>query len=274
MGMAERRSRGEAASLGFWANTGAIHSMEREHAHADIELNFLYHGRVRYFFNGRFQEMPVGKLTAFWAAIPHRVVDSTAESLFGWVCVPLAQFLRYDLSQVATKRLLAGEFIVDPNEDPEDALRLRRWTADCERKDPYDIQSVALEVEARIRRLMRAGGTARHHVSLGASGRVEEIASWIGEHYREELTLATIGAAVGLHPNYAMSLFRSTCGMSVWRYVTRLRLAHAQRLLATTERTALAIAMDSGFGSLNRFYEAFRKEFAMPPGEFRKRNRT
>jgi len=272
--MAQQRMRGEAASLGFWANTGPIHQMEREHAHADIELNFLYHGRVRYFFNGRFQDMPVGRMTAFWAAIPHRVVDSASESSFGWVCVPLAQFLRYDLSQAATKRLLAGEFIIDQGEDPEDAPRLRRWTEDCERKDAYDIQSVALEVEARIRRLLRAGGTSRQHVSLGASGRVEEIAGWIGAHYREELTVAMIGAAVGLHPNYAMTLFRSTCGMSVWRYVTRLRLAHAQRLLATTERTALAIAMDSGFGSLNRFYEAFRKEFAMPPGEFRKRNRT
>ncbi len=57
---------------------------------------------------------------------------------------------------------------------------------------------------------------------------------WIGRHYQEDIALAQIGREVGLHPNYAMSLFRAACGMSVWSYVTRLRLAHAQRLLATT----------------------------------------
>ena len=125
-----------------------------------------------------------------------------------------------------------------------------------------------------MRRLLRSGGPLRAHAVSGVSARVEDLASWIGEHYREDLTLAKIGEAVGLHPNYAMTLFRSTCGMSVWRYVTRLRLAHAQRLLATSEKTTLAIALESGFGSLNRFYEAFRREFSMPPGEFRKRHRA
>jgi AraC-like DNA-binding protein len=266
-------TRGEAASLGFWANTGTIATMGRDHAHADIELNFLFSGSVRYFFGGRFQDMPNQRLVAFWASIPHQVIASAEGTEFGWVCIPLAQFLRYDLSQSVMKRLLAGDFIIDAAEDAEDGQRLRRWTADLRRRDPYDLKSVALEVEARMRRLLRSGGPPRPHVISGVSGRVEDMASWIGEHYREDLTLAKIGLAVGLHPNYAMNLFRSTCGMSVWRYVTRLRLAHSQRLLATTEKTTLAIAMESGFGSLNRFYEAFRREFTMPPGQFRKRNR-
>ena len=59
--------------------------------------------------------------------------------------------------------------------------------------------------------------------------------------------------------------------MSIWQYLTRLRLAHAQWLLLTSERSVLSIALESGFGSLARFYAAFTREYGTPPGEFRKR---
>jgi acetyl-CoA carboxylase carboxyl transferase subunit alpha len=39
----------------------------------------------------------------------------------------------------------------------------------------------------------------------------------------------------------------------------------------TTDKTVLAIALESGFGSLARFYAAFTRECGMSPGEFRKR---
>jgi AraC-like DNA-binding protein len=271
--MAAARAPAKAGSLGFWVRTGFIEPMRSDHAHADIELNFVFAGGLRYFFGGRFVEVPPGRLAAMWAAIPHQAVQVEPRTEIGWVCIPLADFLRWDLRETAFRRLLRGDLVVDGHDEPLDAERVRQWAAEWGRGDAYEIRTVALEVEARVRRLLRGGAARAPLPATGASSRVEEIAGWLGEHYREDLTLKAIGAAVGLNPNYAMTVFRAGCGMSIWRYVTRLRLAHAQRLLATTDRTALAIAMESGFGSLNRFYESFRAEFGMPPGQFRKRAR-
>jgi AraC-like DNA-binding protein len=271
--MATARAPARAGSLGFWVRTGFIQPMVGDHAHADIELNLVFGGGVRYFFGGRFVDVAPGRLAALWAAIPHQAVSVEPGTEIAWVCIPLAQFLRWDLREAAMRRLLRGELVIEPEGSADDAARLRRWASEYGGGDPYDVRTVALEVEARVRRLLRGGAARPRLAAQGASTRVEEIAAWLGEHYRDELTLAGIGAAVGLHPNYAMAVFRAGCGMSIWRYVTRLRLAHAQRLLVTTDRTALAIAMESGFGSLNRFYESFRGEFGMPPGEFRKTSR-
>ncbi len=270
-------NRNAAASLGFWARTGFIQPMVKDHAHADIELNFLFSGGMRYFFGGRFHDLAPGRLAAFWAAIPHQAVSVEPGTEIMWVCVPLAQFLRWDLGASAMRRLLRGEFILDQSSTAWDADQFRSWAADYATGEAFAIRTMTLEVEARMRRLTRVARAAARVAKSrapdqGASSRVEAIASWLGDHYREELTLAVIGAAVGLHPNYAMSLFRSSCGMTIWKYLTRLRLAHAQRLLATTDRTALAIALDSGFGSLGRFYAAFSGEFGVPPGEFRRLN--
>ena len=90
-------------------------------------------------------------------------------------------------------------------------------------------------------------------------------------NYKDDISTTDIGHAVGLHPNYAMTLFRRECGMSIWQYLIRLRLSQAQLMLLTTDKTVLAIALESGFGSLARFYAAFTRECGISPGEFRKR---
>lgn len=245
--------------------------MARDHSHADIELNFLFAGSVRYFLAGRFVTVPAGRLAAFWAAIPHQVVAFAPGTEVGWVCIPVARVLAYDLGPASVSRLLAGELVVDSHDRPEDGARLRQWAEDVAARDPEALATFALEVQARVRRLLRVGCHQPAERLSAAAARIEDITSWIGEHVTESLTVASIARAVGLNPTYAMSLFRAQCGMSIWQYVTRLRLAHAQRLLATTRRTALDIALASGFGSQTRFYDVFRRELGMAPGEFRRR---
>jgi transcriptional regulator GlxA family with amidase domain len=56
-----------------------------------------------------------------------------------------------------------------------------------------------------------------------------------------------------------MKLFRANSGMSVWEYVVRMRISHAQRLLITTNEKITDIALESGFGSAAPFYSSFKK---------------
>jgi len=96
------------------------------------------------------------------------------------------------------------------------------------------------------------------------------MASHIALHYAEPLTVEEIGRKAGLHPNYAMNLFRRTFGVTLLQYLTQHRLFHAQRMLATTEALVVDVAFASGFGSLSRFNEAFKRAFGATPREFRK----
>jgi AraC-like DNA-binding protein len=93
----------------------------------------------------------------------------------------------------------------------------------------------------------------------------------LAERFAEDLSIADVSGAVKLHPNYVSTIFRRECGMSLLQYLTRLRLSHAQLMLLSTDKTVLAVALESGFQSLARFYACFTKECGISPGEYRKR---
>ena len=100
------------------------------------------------------------------------------------------------------------------------------------------------------------------------------MASLIAQRYTEPLTIEMIGDAVDLHPNYAMSLFRKAFGATLIDYLTQHRVSHAQRLLATTDQKILRVALDSGFGSISRFNDAFRRACGCSPRERDSRGRS
>ncbi len=240
--------------------------------HPHIELNFLYSGAARYFVGGRFLELGAGTLAVFWGALPRQVVEREPDTQLMFARVPLAAVLGYDLAGSFTRKLLGGELLIDPQAPSHDAEPTRRWAADHASGDAALLRACDLEIEARLRRLSakRQQRLAPRSPEHKARRQVEGDAAFLAESYRESISTVDIGRAVGLHPNYAMTLFRRECGMSIWQYLIRLRLAHAQLMLLTSDETVLAIALDSGFGSLARFYAAFTRECAISPGEFRK----
>ena len=81
-----------------------------------------------------------------------------------------------------------------------------------------------------------------------------------------------IGDAVGLHPDYANTLFRKTFGRTLSEYIIEERIAHAQRKLVSTSDSITEIAFDCGFNSISRFNSAFKKSNQCTPRAFRKQH--
>ena len=137
-------------------------------------------------------------------------------------------------------------------------------------------------MEARLNRLAltlprfesQSAKSRRKHPTLGQSAlnKVERMACMIAQHYTDRLTAENISREVGLHPNYAMSLFKKSFGTTLIAYLTRHRVSHAQRLLATTEDKIVDVALSSGFMSISRFNEAFRRACGCSPREYRMRH--
>jgi AraC-like DNA-binding protein len=262
-----------AEPQGIVAGVGTAVPMQDTPAHGDLELNFVYAGGVRYFTGGRFVELAAGALAVFWGALPHQIVDSEPKTELMYARVPLVTLLRWELSSAFVRKVLGGEVVIDAQSPSWDADLTRRWIADVGSAEPSALRTCELEVEARLRRLSakRQHKTAPRSPEHKARRQVEAITAFLAENHKDDISTTDIGHAVSLHPNYAMTLFRRECGMSIWQYLIRLRLSHAQLMLLTTEKTVLAIALESGFGSLARFYAAFTRECSTSPGEFRKR---
>jgi AraC-like DNA-binding protein len=83
-------------------------------------------------------------------------------------------------------------------------------------------------------------------------------------------TVPELATEVGASRSAIADWFTRFLGESPLRYLARWRLQLAARLLQTTGRTILQIALDVGYESQAAFNRAFKREFGVPPAKYRK----
>ena len=88
--------------------------------------------------------------------------------------------------------------------------------------------------------------------------------------FREPITLEQLAQSVHMNRNYFSTLFTKLMGCTVSDYLMRRRLKHAATLLLTTDSSILSTAMDSGFRNVSYFNRAFRRQFGLSPGRYRR----
>jgi AraC-like DNA-binding protein len=265
--------------IGFKSWAGPVRVMPGAHAHNDIEINLVTRGRVHYILGGRQVTIEPGRLACFWGALPHHLLHADPGSTAVWVTLPLSWVLRWELPDSVVQHVLAGGLLYQNAADPVNASACGRWPVEYQNPEMRGV--VLLEVQAAITRLCltqperhkkprSSSASTRLDRSDGKLDAVVKMSRFMSDHWDEPVSAPDIAKAAKLNPNYATTLFKKTTGQSLIRHLTQLRLANAQRLLATTDLPVLRIAMDVGFGSLAQFYEAFGREVGQSPGMFRK----
>ncbi|MPN48626.1 HTH-type transcriptional activator RhaR [bioreactor metagenome] len=117
--------------------------------------------------------------------------------------------------------------------------------------------------------LARKAGTRLRH--RGSEAVCEYVDHLIGQYFREEFKLETVAHKTGIDKSRLCRLYRAGSGKTVMEALRLRRLREAAELLAHTDRTVSEICFGCGFNDLSYFYRAFTSEFAMNPGEFRRR---
>jgi AraC-like DNA-binding protein len=100
--------------------------------------------------------------------------------------------------------------------------------------------------------------SVRQAISPAAWKVIQRVEDVVVARYREALTLAEIARAVDRHPAYISALYRRARGRTLTALIRELRVRHAASLLHWDALTSLEIAAASGFGSVSRFYSAFK----------------
>lgn len=269
----------------LWTRVGSPTRMPRPHRHDDVELNHVRTGRLQYLFGGTPVHVDPGEVALFWGATPHQlVVPGTEPGRTSWVHVPLATTLAWCLGVDDVAALLRPEPVIVPAAEigrDVDAL-FETWHQEVQ---DGDADVALLEVQALVRRLLRRGrreiarpavGAERPDTSAAAQGCRRDhldaavvMARFIADHFRERVATSDVARAAHLNPTYAMTVFHRTVGCTIGAYLTRCRVAEAQRLLIATARTTTEIAEASGFGSQTQFYEHFTRTCGQAPGQYR-----
>lgn len=252
------------------------------HHHASVEINFITGCNMEYSFSGTPVCVPRARMTIFWGAVPHGVTDVTGSGTAVNIYVSLAQLLKWGLPKTFIEELISGAVLAAREVTDSDRMRFSSWAADYTRGDLSWRRLLLGEIEMRLRRmalegydiLMKGTGAANVDVSGAAVTRyIDEMLRFIADNYGNQISVSDVADQVNLSPSYAMSLFRRAVGVPIKEHITRIRLSHAQMLLANSDNKILSVAMDSGFGSLSSFYEAFQAREHKTPAAFRRETR-
>ena len=123
--------------------------------------------------------------------------------------------------------------------------------------------------------LRRPGGQSQFSAQLSAQTArrepLRDVQHWITEHPGADLSVEALAARARLSPRHFARAFHAETGTTPGRYVDRVRLEHARRLLEDTTDGVAGIARSSGYGTPEAMRRAFVKALGAGPAEYRRR---
>jgi len=268
-------------SLGFTVHRHRLHhsggGMPRAHTHPDIELNYAGESPMTYLHGGTKRTFAPGTLLIFWAGVPHQMIKPPSHGVSIWSYLPLPWLFQWKLPNDFSGRLLSGELL----EFELESDVIAGWPQEHASGNPDLRRLLQLELHATLLRLAINLPSKDSHQNSesgpdfeGGDSHIARVTAYLAQKYDQPITIDDIASEAKLNRNYLMRLFQSHCHISIWEYLTRLRISHAQRLLTTTNLRVVDIAMECGFGSVAPFYAAFSRYCDTRPLDYRRKNKA
>lgn len=239
------------------------------HAHPDLAEVLLFdQGGGRFLIGGTAYDVHAGDLMVINSGLVH---DELSNGPFGLFCIAVSGLripgLRENalLPEGAPPVFPAGEEAAELQAVFQLIYRyLRDDLPDCE------IFCHRLMLALLDRVLTISGSTTlRLPESPDPAALSHQVQGYIDGHFREPLTLQSLGKALHVSPYYLAHVFKESSGYSPMHYLTRRRIGEAQNLLVSTDLPISRISEMVGYETQNYFNQQFSKYAGMPPGKFR-----
>jgi AraC-like DNA-binding protein len=243
----------------------------RPHRHAELEVNLVVRGTASYLLGDRRYALTAGTLTWLFPGQDHVLVDESSDHELWW-----AVFRPALVARIATSRHGRPLREADPVGQFSrrlDSGRVRRLGAvfhevhDAEAVDDVLVNTGLAYLLSFAWRAFLDSDDVVEGVDLHPA--VETVARMLrGDPDAGDL--ATLARAARLSPSHLSRIFKEQTGVSISRFRNQQRLQRFLRLYGNGRRTtALAAALEAGFGSYAQFYRVFREQAGRSPSALR-----
>ena len=93
---------------------------------------------------------------------------------------------------------------------------------------------------------------------------------YMNEHFQENITLRSLSAALGYSTSYISHILNTIPNMNFNTLLSSLRIEYAKKLLLTSDRQILDIALECGFSNERSFHRSFRNLVGTTPLAYKK----
>lgn len=102
---------------------------------------------------------------------------------------------------------------------------------------------------------------------------ITQVIEYMEANYSEDISLDTLSQITSRTPEYLCSIFKEHTGLTIVKYLNRIRLLHAQIILLQEPSLSInEVAQKCGYSSASYFGKVFFKQHKLTPNQYRMRH--
>ena len=247
----------------FIAN-GAFEFPTRIHQFAEIQ--FILEGEVELTVDSKTEHLKAGDVMVISPFKAHSF--KTTKETKRWILIPSSNFIPDFIS--SDKALINGE---------KCGFTASSGLSQYLFENLFDMGDRVVNLEADIKLTLKIKALAyailneytqkvpRQKSSI-KNNALASIIMYIGEHFRENLTRSSVGAALGYSPTYISHVIEELPTTTFSSLLNSLRVEYAKELLSKKQLTMIEVALECGFGSDRNFYRTFKEFTGYSPKQY------
>jgi AraC family transcriptional regulator len=227
------------------------------HQHSDAYLSYVMDGHYTETYQGSSVECGPGTIRF----LPAGEVHSNAYN-------DGARCLLVKLSPVTLEHVREHARVIDrPGRvaGPKAEWLARRLQTEFRQRD----SAASLAIEGIVLEILAEGVRATANGYRSAPRWLQRAKEMIQSDFLAVPSLTAIATEVGVHPVHLSREFRRYFDCTVGEYMRRLRIDHAEHLLAHTSTPLIEIASVCGFADQSHFSSTFKRTVGVTPARFR-----
>lgn len=254
------------------------------HYHEEIELVYILNGSGRQFIGNHIHHFKKGDMILVGSNLPHlwrseakyfypesktkceAYVIHFKENCFGENFFNLPE--NKSIKALLTKAK-QGIRIKDPTKSNVLDLMLHLENALNTEKIILLLQILnSISNSKKIKTICNTG--VSFNLSSSDSEKLNNIYQYILNNFSRNLSLGEVAAVACLSPNSFCRYFRSKIKKSFSKFLIEVRIGHACKLLAETDKTVSSVCYESGYNNFSNFNRHFKSITSKTPLEHRK----
>lgn len=231
------------------------------HIHEDIELVFVKRGFSIAYCDGRAYRVEEGQFFLVFPNQVHHYIDSSNGDYILLVLKPTMLPNQYEL-------FLKGYPLQATTAADANTVALLTMALEEFERDGFSTVIEAY-LTAFFEKLITFYSIEKGTVS---SDTVLRILQYCTEHYKEDISIASVAAELELSKSTVSHIFSTRLGIGFCDHINTLRLNNAVQLLKNKTYSVTEVSDMAGFATIRTFNRVFRKQYGISPTAFRKQS--
>lgn len=156
---------------------------------------------------------------------------------------------------------------IPPSLSARSSIALQSEFRRADGESPLIVEALLFDLVSRQLNIIRERSSARPRW-LGW------LLDYLDDTFEKEWSLQDMAAEMGVHPVYLCRTFSERFDCTLGEYIRKQRTLRAWQLLAISDSTLAEIASQSGFADQSHFTRAFKNDFGITPGKWRRQGRV